>query len=207
MKKILFLVLCFILSNQVYAQPSVIGFEGVAMAGDDVTSLNPYTEGGFDFYQLDAGLNLSSNFRVVSQTFGGLGLPGSDVGFVQGPANFGILESSAAPFDLTSIQLGGAFGTSGTVTITGTLAAGGSLNEVAMVAAGSFTDVVFPLTWTGLSRVDFSYSSSFLAIDNVDVSLAAALPPVSVPSLSVWMVIVLLLLTGLLTFRKYNYKF
>ena len=154
-----------------------------------------------DWFQA-AGLNLLADFRVLSSTLGGLG--GSDYGFVQNPSNFRV--TTASSFDLSSIQLGGAFSSSGTVTITGTLAAGGTLNEVATIVANTYTDVNFPATWTGLSQVDFVYSSNFLAIDNV-VTVVSAAPPAIIPSLSVWMVLVLSILLGLLTFRKLNFKF
>ena len=72
-----------------------------------------------------------------------------------------------------------------------------------MITSNTYTDVNFPITWTDLSQVNFEYSGSFLAIDNVDFTQAAPVAPTPVPSLSAWMAFVLFALIGLLTFRKF----
>lgn len=205
MKNVLCLFLGLIVSGQLLAQPVSIEFEGVAAAGTEEIFLNPYTEGGFDLYKLDAGFNTITDFRVTSATTPGVGVVGSDFGYVQNPAYFRVL--AATPFDLSAIQLGGAYGSSGSVTITGTLVAGGTVSETATIIANTYTDVNFPVSWTGLSQVDFVYSDNFLAIDNVVLAPTAIAPPVSVPSLSVWMILVLSVLIGLFSFRKFKVKF
>ncbi len=202
MKNFLLVLICVFGFGQVLAQTVTVGFEGIAAAGTQVTTFNPYTEGGFNFHHLDGGSNIIPEFRVLSATFGGITFAGSDMGYVQAPSIFRI--STGSPFDLSAIQLGGVFASSGNVTITGTLAAGGTLTQSATIAADAYTAVTFPATWTGLSQVDFEYSSNFLAIDNVVLTITAVVPAVAVPSLSVWMVFVLFVLLGLLAFRKLN---
>ena len=202
-----FLVMLF--SHQASAAPVTIQFEGSAPAGGQIANLSVYTESGFNFNQLDGALALDNNFRVLSSTFGGLGLVGTDIGYVQGLPNFRMTESTGAPFCATSLELGGAFGSSGSVTLTGTLNGGGTVVENVVIAANTYTNVVLPATWINLTQIDAVYSSDFLAVDNVvlDGDISSCAPaPAAVPTMSFWSLALLTTMLGLFGFSRRRVK-
>jgi hypothetical protein len=107
----------------------------------------------------------------VSDSLAGLSVSsGSDLGYIEQPARFTIDLISGGVFDLWGFDAGQAFGASGgTLTVTGTLAAGGAVNAVFTTTSGVLESYAFGPEWSGLSQVDVLSSSDMLAIDRVEV--------------------------------------
>lgn len=143
---------------------STVGFEGIAAAGGGSVFPTDYQEGELRFTG-------GSDFRVVSDGLSGLSISnGSDLGYVEQPASFTIERISGGNFDLWGFEAGQAFGAAGgTLTVTGTLAAGGTVDSVFTTQSGVLERYSFGPEWTDLTRVDVVSSSDMLAIDRVEV--------------------------------------
>jgi formylglycine-generating enzyme required for sulfatase activity len=143
---------------------STVGFEGIAAPGGESVFATDYQEGELRFTG-------GSDFRVVSDGLAGLSISnGSDLGYVEQPASFTIERISGGNFDLWGFEAGQAFGAvGGTLTVTGTLAAGGTVDSVFTSQSGILERYSFGPEWTDLIRVDVVSSSDLLAIDRVEV--------------------------------------
>ena len=158
------------------AQAVIAIFEGVAPFGDE-TSINPYTESGFQF----EGIGDTRHFVISdSQTRTPIADgSGSDFGFWQsGSQTLEITSLTNDPFSLQSFDAGNTYGQpGGLLTVTGNLNGGGTVVDTFTTAQDVFNTFNLPTTFTNLDSVRIQAQNNYVAYDNVALNEASASVP------------------------------